>query len=297
MDCLRPEVRNLLEVSFRFSLNELSESVKRIVGCLLPSIWGCIGINPELLLSTHLKNIGSPSFEIHGIHDEKRNLVMYEILVWQYFPWIRKETYVDSLHRDWKWHHLFIAWLISAIDNLSKKWSILKVWWLSIPLIPFSINISPNVLIDNFPSIVSYLSFVVEKFNISPSNIVLEITEQSCRDMENLTWKLRYLKSLWLKIAIDDYLAKKSDRDRVSCFLEAWVLDYLKLDWKKLHRILKSGPNSVWFSELKKIISKVKEKWTIVIAEHICGEEIFMFAKSLWCDLFQWFNLSRPEPL
>jgi len=152
----------------------------------------------------------------------------------------------------------------------------------------FSINITG----EDFS--LGYLEFFllknVEKYNIDPSRVVLEMLEDiSTLGSDFILKQLSSLRALGFKIAIDDFGAENSNLSRL---LEIQP-DYLKIDGAFIKNIVNDKKSQIIVDAIVLICKKSNIK---MIAEFIHNEEVQAKVKALGIDYSQGFYFGAPKP-
>ena len=98
--------------------------------------------------------------------------------------------------------------------------------------IRFTLNVSGNIFEDT--DLLGYIQEHLQKNNLSPDSLILEITEQiAVRNMINATDQMQELIELGCKFAIDDFGAGYSSFD----YLKSLPVDYIKIDGAFITRL------------------------------------------------------------
>jgi diguanylate cyclase (GGDEF)-like protein len=155
--------------------------------------------------------------------------------------------------------------------------------------IRISANISGRQLRDN--QFTNYLSTLIDHAGIDPSNLELEVTENSIFDnIEHTLSILKKLKSLGVRLAIDDFGIGYSSLS----YLERLPFDTVKIDISFIRKI---RAEDVQLPILAGIISIATELGLDVIAEGVENETQLNYLKSHGCHLIQgrYFQFSLSE--
>ena len=132
------------------------------------------------------------------------------------------------------------------------------------------------------------LTFYLDKYNIDPKHINLEITETATNfDEQRLREQLQRLKKLGFTFSLDDYGTGYSNLVRV---LE-YPVDVIKLD-KSI--VWSAFQNRDSFVTLKNLISMFHDVHRKIVAEGIESEEQMNTLKQLECDYLQGYYYSKP---
>jgi len=149
-----------------------------------------------------------------------------------------------------------------------------------------SVNVSPRQLLHvNF---VPSVEAVLEDTGVSPSSIVLEVTESAVmEDLDKAKATLLHLKSLGFRLALDDFGTGYSSIS----MLHQLPFDILKIDRafvRDMHHV-GEGP-----STLGAIIDIGKALQLTIIGEGVETAEQALALERLGCDLLQGFRFHRP---
>jgi len=149
-----------------------------------------------------------------------------------------------------------------------------------------SINISP----DHFMSkkFVRHLMEQVKKYDLAPTSIKLEITENLyIHGEEGVFEKLKSLKEAGFKISLDDFGTGYASFN----YLKLFRPDELKIDQSFLKNIL---DNEEDIPIVQAIIQMSKALHIEVVAEGVEQETHLLLLKDLGCSLFQGYYFSKP---
>ncbi len=152
----------------------------------------------------------------------------------------------------------------------------------------FSINITG----EDF--LLGYLEFFllrnVEKYNIAPSRVVLEMLEDiTSLSNGSILKQLNSLREHGFKIAIDDFGAENSNLSRL---LEIQP-DYLKIDGAFIKNIVEDIKSQIIVDAIVLICKKSNIK---MIAEFIHNEEVQKRVQALGIEYSQGFYFGEPKP-
>lgn len=153
-----------------------------------------------------------------------------------------------------------------------------------------SLTISVNLSIKQFmqPNLVENIRNLLEKLNVSPETLKLEITESTVmEDPTAAIEMLQQLKALGIHLAIDDFGTGYSSLS----YLHRFPLDTLKID-----RSFISGPESgVNGMEIARTILPLARNLSLdVVAEGVETAEQVAELKRLKCKYAQGFYFSKP---
>ena len=137
---------------------------------------------------------------------------------------------------------------------------------------------------------VDSLMQVLEKYEVSPSEVELEITESILiDDLEEVKNKLLALKEYGFNISMDDFGTGYSSLS----YLKGLPIDTLKIDKSFIDTVI-SDNNTKIITE--SIIYMVKRLGYETVAEGVETKEQFEYLKSIECDSIQGYFLGRPMP-
>ena len=155
------------------------------------------------------------------------------------------------------------------------------------PLI-MSINIS--AIQYQQPDFIDKLLQILEKYQVSPYEIELEITESILiDDFEEITKRLEILRDIGIKISLDDFGTGFSSLS----YLKGLPIDTLKIDKSFIDTVI-TDENTRIITE--SIIYMVKKLGFETIADGVETEEQFQYLNEISCDIIQGFYLGRPMP-
>lgn len=149
-----------------------------------------------------------------------------------------------------------------------------------------SINLSAQDIQDNL--FVDYLLDTVNKYNVLPEQITLELTERDLAENEQLVIdRLTHLKSLGFEISVDDYGIGQSSLAK----LKNLPVDELKIDKCFILNLDKSQADQDIVSSTILLGHKLGLR---VIAEGVENKESLELLAQFNCDYAQGYYLSRP---
>ena len=132
---------------------------------------------------------------------------------------------------------------------------------------------------------------LVKKYDISPKNLNLEITETAVIfDLENQMKLLDRLRAAGFIVEMDDFGSGYSSLN----MLKDISVDVLKIDMAFLQQTKNTAKSQLI---LAKIINLAKELGMKVVTEGVENGSQIDFLSDAGCDLFQGFYFSRPIPV
>jgi len=152
----------------------------------------------------------------------------------------------------------------------------------------FSINITGEDLLLDYLEL--YLLKNVQKYNIDPSKVVLEMLEDiATLDNGTILAQLNSLRKHGFQIAIDDFGAENSNLSRL---LEIKP-DYLKIDGAFIKNIV-TDENSAIIVE--SIVLLCKKSGIKIIAEYVHNAAVQEKVKAIGIEYSQGFYFGKPKP-
>ena len=138
--------------------------------------------------------------------------------------------------------------------------------------------------------LVEQIKLLIDKYQIDPGNIDLEITETIVmQDAGNSINKMHHLKELGIKLSMDDFGTGYSSLS----YLNQFPLDILKIDRSFVKDIAgNKGDGAI----ARAVIAMAHSMNLKVVAEGVETEEQFEFLKAHDCEVIQGYLISRPVP-
>ncbi len=151
-----------------------------------------------------------------------------------------------------------------------------------------SINISS--LQYKSKDFVPKLQQVLQKYDVLPSEIELEITESILiDDFEEIKEKLIMLKDYGVRISLDDFGTGYSSLS----YLNGLPIDTLKIDKSFIDKVCTDESTRIITQYIVAMVSKLGY---ISVAEGVETSEQFDFMKQVGCDVIQGYLLGKPMP-
>ncbi|MGO4886340.1 putative bifunctional diguanylate cyclase/phosphodiesterase [Anaerobacillus sp. MEB173] len=175
-------------------------------------------------------------------------------------------------------------WVLASVCKQLKEWE-----RLGIPLIKVSINFSAIEFLQ--ADLVQRVKETLEKFDVDPSWIEIEITESAFLDNEIHSIKMiEDLKKLGISMALDDFGTGYSSL----FYLKRFKLDTIKID----QSFVKDIDSSTESIEITKAIVQLANNLGInVVAEGIETYNQLQLLKDIGCYRTQGYLFSKPIPL
>lgn len=153
-----------------------------------------------------------------------------------------------------------------------------------------NLNISVNISNQQFesPLFIERVKIALEKTNINPTKVCLEITEQiALNDLDEAVQKLKQLNYLGVKVALDDFGTGHSSLSQLKNF----PVDILKIDRSF---IMQSTGKDRDAEFVKIIIHMAKHLNYDVVCEGVETESQLSFLRNEDCNFAQGYLFSRP---
>ena len=151
---------------------------------------------------------------------------------------------------------------------------------------PVAVNISVKQLEQT--DFVRKVIEIIEKYNLKPNTLELEITESiSSGDIFTIVKNLKELKKYGLKISMDDFGTGFSSLGQLDLF----ELDKLKIDKIFIDDLMKLSKKQ---NLVKSIIALAKSLDLQVVAEGIETSEQYHYLKQIGCQQGQGYLFSKP---
>ena len=174
-------------------------------------------------------------------------------------------------------------WVLHKACEQLHKWNKMGIAGLSM-----AINVSGRQFIEN--GFVRYIESLIKEFDLNPSCIDLEITENVYISHDSNTGKIMSdLKKLGVKISVDDFATEYSSVKR----LKLAPIDKIKISDDFIRGI---GRDEKDEAIVKSIISLAKNMKVRVVAEGVERESQLDFLTENRCTLIQGFYFYKPLP-
>ncbi|MGE7675821.1 bifunctional diguanylate cyclase/phosphodiesterase [Lysinibacillus sp. NPDC094403] len=173
-------------------------------------------------------------------------------------------------------------WVLETACKQVKKWEAA-----GLPPIKVAVNLSLGQLFQQ--NLVEMILNVLEKTQLEPQYLQLEITESMTINIDHMTTILHKLKALGVTIAVDDFGTGYSSLS----YLKDFPIDCLKIDRSFVQKI---QSNSTDKALVDMILSMAKHLQLKVVAEGIEEIEQLSYLVESKCDTVQGFLFSKPIP-
>lgn len=154
--------------------------------------------------------------------------------------------------------------------------------------VPISVNVSRIDMYD--PNLIDTFSGILQEFDLSPSEFLLEITESAyTQDSEQIITVVNRLREMGFRIEMDDFGTGYSSLNMISRL----PIDALKLDMQFIRNAFRERKDT----RLLEVIIDIADYLSVpVIAEGVETEEQLQALREMGCDLVQGYYFSRPVP-
>ena len=207
---------------------------------------------------------------------------------------VKKYEVLFRYHSKWQ-DRLHYPNMLDDISNETSDWILIKMIDLVIKEIETkeldelqNYSISFNFRESNIISkdILNYLFSLKNNSILKPSQIIIEVLED-VPNTEEVLQSLKQFKNLWYEIAIDDFWINESTINKVSTYVEAWVIDTVKID--RLY--YQEHKNSTWMRLLLKFIHSLNLE---IVIEWIETKEDQESVEKEWVTFSQWYFHWKP---
>ncbi len=155
---------------------------------------------------------------------------------------------------------------------------------------PMIMSLNVSAIQYRQPDFIEKVLRLMEKYDIAPSEIELEITESILiDDFTDITEKLVTLRDIGIKISLDDFGTGYSSL----AYLKGLPIDTLKIDKSFIDTVI-TDENTRIITE--SIIYMVKKLGFETIAEGVETEEQYRYLNEIDCDNIQGYFLGKPMP-
>jgi len=155
--------------------------------------------------------------------------------------------------------------------------------------IPFVMSINISAVQYNRDDFVNKLLETLEKYNVNPNEIEIEITESILiEDFEKVFDKLKLLRQAGVRISLDDFGTGYSSLS----YLKKFPIDTLKIDKSFIDTVLTDGATRII---TESIINMVKALGVESIAEGVENEAQYNYLHAVGCDMIQGYLLGKPQ--
>lgn len=217
--------------------------------------------------------------------DTRGNAIAAEVLLRWHHPELGEippDTFIP-VAEDTGLIHSIGDWVFEQACATLKRWQDAGI--------PFSGHLSINVCPWQFarPDFVSDLREILQKYNVSARDLMLELTETALLyDIEETIEKLKALRLLGLRIALDDFGTGYSSL----AYLRDLPLDQLKIDKVFVNEV----SSTVEHPLVDSMIAIGRHMKLTVVAEGVETQTQYEKLNALGCEYFQGFMFCCPLP-
>lgn len=155
---------------------------------------------------------------------------------------------------------------------------------------PLVMSLNISAIQYKQPDFIERMLHLMDKYDVAPSEIELEITESVLiDDFTEVTEKLAVLRDIGIKISLDDFGTGYSSLS----YLKGLPIDTLKIDKSFIDTVV-TDENTRIITE--SIIYMVKKLGYETIAEGVETEEQYRYLNEIDCDNIQGYLLGKPMP-
>lgn len=155
---------------------------------------------------------------------------------------------------------------------------------------PFIVSINISALQYKKDDFVDSILSVLNKYQVRPSEIELEITESVLiDDFQSVYEKLKILRDCGIRISLDDFGTGFSSLS----YLKKLPIDTLKIDKSFIDTVMTDSATRVI---TESIINMVKSLGFDSIAEGVEDEKQYNYLHSIGCDVIQGYLFNKPLP-
>ena len=150
-------------------------------------------------------------------------------------------------------------------------------------------NLSPKVII--IPEFFQNLANLVNRYNISPSQIIFEITErETVKNLRVLEELIRILQSYGFKFCIDDFGAGFASYQYIKHFL----VDFVKIEGEFVLGLEKDS--RIDKAVIESVVAFCKSLKIKMIAEFVESEKILRIIEKMGIEYAQGYYIGKPAP-
>lgn len=174
-------------------------------------------------------------------------------------------------------------WVLNKVFAQSATWQSKNI------SLKISINFSVKDLLNK--SLLSYVASLIEKYKVSPENIIFEITESAfMQDPDNALEAIKNLRTLGFHFSIDDFGTGYSSLS----YLKILPVSELKIDMAFIREIATNNRDA---QIVKSTIELGHGLDLTIVAEGVEDEASVKILKSFGCDMGQGYYFAKPLPI
>ena len=154
--------------------------------------------------------------------------------------------------------------------------------------VPFVLSVNISALQYQKEDFVDSLLHIIRKYDVSPEEIELEITESILiDDFQAVTEKMQLLKEYGIRISLDDFGTGFSSLS----YLKKLPINTLKIDKSFTDTLLTDSATRII---TESIVSMVKSLGFESIAEGVEEEQQYKYLRAIGCDIIQGYLFGKP---
>ena len=155
---------------------------------------------------------------------------------------------------------------------------------------PFVMSINISAIQYKSKGFVSQLLDILNRYQIEPSEIELEITESVLiEDFNEVKEKLLILRDYGLRISLDDFGTGFSSLS----YLNGLPIDTLKIDKSFVDRVETDASTRIIMESIVNMVDKLGYE---TVAEGVETREQYEYMQNIGCDIIQGYYLGKPMP-
>ena len=155
---------------------------------------------------------------------------------------------------------------------------------------PFIMSINISAIQYKSKDFVRKLLDILNRYQVEPSEIELEITESVLiEDFNEVKEKLMILRDYGLRISLDDFGTGFSSLS----YLNGLPIDTLKIDKSFVDRVETDASTRIIMESIVTMVDKLGYE---TVAEGVENREQFEYMQNIGCDIIQGYYLGKPMP-
>lgn len=155
-----------------------------------------------------------------------------------------------------------------------------------------SVNVSPLEFAN--PGYAQMVADILQQNAITPSRLVLEITETALLNTESAHTVLAELKALGVQLALDDFGTGYSSLSALSTL----PVDHLKIDRSFIRNVGSTGPGADSALEvIRAVVTLARALHLTTVAEGVETAQQAQLLRDVGCTYLQGYHFARPAPL
>lgn len=155
---------------------------------------------------------------------------------------------------------------------------------------PLILSINISAVQYRREDFVSQFLSILKKYEISPREVELEITESVLiDDLSEVKDKLHMLREYGVRVSLDDFGTGFSSLS----YLKGLPIDTLKIDKSFIDNVVEDDSSRIITESMISMVSKLGFE---TIAEGVETKEQYEYLRNIGCDVIQGYLLGRPEP-